>query len=348
MVAFSVAALSPGLLCASAEWPVSAPESVGINRQALDALLADLKSDPNRDLKGVAIIRHGKMAAEWYFNGDDQTTLHDIRSATKSITALLMGVAIDHHLIGSGDDLIAKYLPGLPNDGKQKIRIRDLLTMRSGLAADDDDPDSPGNEDRLDQSTDWMKSIFAVPARTAPGVNYLYCSLNAFITGAIIENASGLPLDSFAEKYLFSPLDIDNFSWRHVPVNRVVGQGNLRITTRDEAAIGQLVLHNGRWGNKQLVGSRWIAASLADRVPISAVDPYADFYGYMWYSKPEPVNGGTVLVHYASGNGGNKIYVVPSKDMVVAITSSAYHKGYGQRRSQEILLRVLSATSTSN
>jgi CubicO group peptidase (beta-lactamase class C family) len=219
--------------------------------------------------------------------------------------------------------------------------------MRSGLAADDDDPDSPGNESRLDESVDWMKSVFAVPMKTPPGQTYLYCSLDAFITGAIIENASGLSLDEFAKQHLFAPLGIRNFVWRRVPFNRVAGQGNLSITARDEAAVGQLFLQKGRWENRQVVSSQWIQDSVAEKVPISAVDPYADFYGYMWYSKREPVAGGTVLVHFASGNGGNKIYVVPSRDMVVAITSSAYNQKYGQRRSQDILLRILAASGAN-
>ena len=128
----------------------------------------------------------------------------------------------------------------------------------------------------------------------------------------------------------------------------MAGQGNLYITTRDEAAIGHLFLQNGRWRNQQLVNANWVRDSFSDIVPISAVDPYADFYGYMWYTRAEPVEGRPVPVHFASGNGGNKIYVVPSKDMVVAITSSAYRKGYGQRRSQDILLRILAAASDSN
>jgi CubicO group peptidase (beta-lactamase class C family) len=341
----AIAIMVSGLVQASANWTVSSPESLGISQKALDSLRTRLQDDPHRDLKGVVVIRHNKLAAEWYFNGDDRTSLHDIRSATKSITATLMGIAIDHHFIGDVNDRIGKYLPGLPNDGKQAIRIRDLLTMRSGLAADDDDPASPGNEDRLDQSTDWMKSVYAVPVKSPPGQNYLYCSLNAFITGAIVENASGMPLDQFARKYLFTALGISDFKWRRVPINRVVGQGNLYITTRDEAAIGQLFLQNGQWSNSRLVSAKWVRDSVSDMVPISTVDPYADFYGYMWYTREESVEGRSVLVHFASGNGGNKIYVVPSKDMVVAITSSAYHKGYGQRRSQDILLRILAAAS---
>lgn len=84
-------------------------------------------------------------------------------------------------------------------------------------------------------------------------------------------------------------------------------------------------------------------AALAPRVSISAADPYADGYGYFWYSKIQSVEGRQIPVSFASGNGGNKIYVVPSRRLVVAITSSAYGRGYGQRRSESILKAILSA-----
>jgi CubicO group peptidase (beta-lactamase class C family) len=306
--------------------------------------MQELIADTHKDIKGVVIVRHNKLVAESYFNGDTADTLHDIRSATKSITATLMGIAIQRHLIRSVNDSIALYLPGLPSDGKQEITIQDLLTMRSGLDSDDDDPAAPGNEDRLDQSTDWIKTVYAVPMKTHPGQRYVYCSLNAFLTGAIIENASKMRLDEFARQNLFGPLGIRNYTWRHAPIDRTTGQGNLWITTRDEARIGELILHKGELNGDRIVNRKWVEKSLASLVPISAVDPYADFYGYMWYTKAEPVHNHVVTVHFASGNGGNKIYVVPSLDMVVAITSSAYHHGYGQKRSQDILLKVLAMT----
>ncbi len=326
------------------DWPTAPPSAVNLDPTRLAALLGTLRNDPHRDLKGVVVVRHAKIAVEWYFNGDTRTSLHDIRSATKSITALLMGIAIDRHLVASVDDSIANYLPGLPQDGKQHIRIRDLLTMRSGLDADDADPTSPGNETRLDASEDWIKSVFVVPVKEPPGQKYNYCSLNAFLAGAIIENASRLPLDQFAAQYLFQPLGIGDFHWRHVPIDRVTGQGNLDITTRDEALIGWLVLKKGTWHRRQVISPDWIAQCLSSYVPISAVDPYADSYGYMWYTRQEPAEAGRVLVYFASGNGGNKIYVVPSKDMVIGITSSAYGQRYGQTRSQDILLKILAAS----
>jgi CubicO group peptidase (beta-lactamase class C family) len=326
------------------DWPRVQPNAARIDQNALAGLSQELSSDPHRDIKGVVILRNHNLVAEYYFNGDDANTLHDIRSATKSITATLLGIAIRRHLIASVNDSISNYLPSLPRDGKQKIAIRDLLNMRSGLDVNDDDPSTPGNESRLDSSTDWIKAVYAVPMKSRPGQKYVYCSINAFILGVIVENASKQNLDVFAEKTLFRPLGIGAYKWRRVPVNRTAGQGNLSITTRDEARIGELYLNDGIFGGQHLVDKTWIDKSIENQIPISSVDPYADYYGYMWYSKDEQVGERKILVHFASGNGGNKIYVIPSLNMVVAITSSAYNQKYGQRRSQDILLRVLAAT----
>lgn len=326
------------------DWPQVQPDAARIDRDALTALSRDLSADAHKDIKGLVILRDNKVVAEYYFNGNDRNTLHDIRSATKSITATLTGIAIQRHLIGSVDDSISKYLPGLPRDGKQEITIRDLLDMRSGLDVNDDDPSSPGNESRLDTSTDWIKTVYAVPMKSRPGEEYVYCSIDAFILGAIVENASKQNLDLFAEQMLFRPLGVSAYKWRRVPINRTTGQGNLSITTRDEARIGELYLNGGEFNGHRLIEKTWVEKSIEDQIPISSTDPYADYYGYMWYSKSEQVGDRTIPVHFASGNGGNKIYIIPSLGMVVAITSSAYNQKYGQRRSQDILLKVLAAT----
>jgi CubicO group peptidase (beta-lactamase class C family) len=178
-----------------------------------------------------------------------------------------------------------------------------------------------------------------------PGSKYNYCSINAFLTGVIAENASRTRLDEFAKANLFDPLGIRDYRWRHVPVNRITGQGNLSITGRGPAAIGELMLNDGIVNGRELISHEWIARSLASQVAISDSDPYADFYGYMWYTKAELIGGRSAEVHFASGNGGNKIYIVPSLDTVVAITSSAYNTNCGQRRSRDILWKVLKATS---
>ncbi len=328
-------------------WSTTRAADSNIDAPALESIYSNMAQEPNHDLKGIVIVRDGRLVSERYFNGDSATSLHDIRSATKSITSLLMGIAIQKNLVDSVDDPIALYLPGLPNDGKEKITIKDLLNMRSGLDADDGDPASPGNEDNLDQSSDWIRTVYSVPMKRTPGTQYLYCSINAFLAGAIIENASHTSLDQFAKTNLFDPLGIHKYSWRHVPIDRTTGQGNLSITTQDEAAIGELMLDDGVVNGRRILTHDWVATSLAKQVAIADSDPYADFYGYMWYTKAQAVGGHKVEVHFASGNGGNKIYIVPSAHMVIAITSSAYGQRYGQKRSQDILLRILAATHSA-
>jgi CubicO group peptidase (beta-lactamase class C family) len=327
------------------EWSQQKTAESGIDGAALETLSSELAREPHHDLKAIVIVRNGRLADERYFNGDSVDTLHDIRSATKSVTSLLMGIDVQKGLVHGVDDSIALYLPGLPKDGKEKITIKDLLNMRSGLDANDEEPSTPGNEDNLDKSSDWIRTIYTVPMNGVPGSKYNYCSINAFLTGAIIENASHMPLDEFARVNLFEPLGIQEYRWRHVPIKRITGQGNLSITARDLAALGELMLNDGVVNGRRLVSHEWVARSLASQVAISDSDPYADSYGYMWYTKAEPVGGGSIKVHFASGNGGNKIYIVPSLHMVVAITSSAYNTNYGQRRSQDILWKILAAAS---
>jgi CubicO group peptidase (beta-lactamase class C family) len=112
-------------------WHVVKPDQEKIDGKKLYTLFADLSTDPHKDLQGIVIPRHGKLVAESYFNGDNANTLHDIRSATKSITAILMGIAIQRRIIKSVDDSIADYLPDLSRDGKAKITIRDLVVHPS-------------------------------------------------------------------------------------------------------------------------------------------------------------------------------------------------------------------------
>lgn len=314
------------------------------DRARVEQLFQELQRDPTQDLRGVVASRHGCIEAERYFNGDDPQSMHDIRSATKSITAALVGIAIERHLIPGVDEPIANLLPaGMPPE-LRRIRVRDLLTMRSGLDSDDDDPESRGNENRLDASAAWIPFAYGVPMKYVPGERYVYSSLNAFLAGAAVEHTSGMPLHAFAQQHFFGPLGITRFSWRRGPRGEGVGQGNLTIGARDMVTIGRLFLDQGRSGQRQIVDRAWVAEALSPIVSIAEVDPYADSYGYMWYTKRYDRDGRSILVHFASGSGGNKIYLVPGYDLVVAITSTAYGRGYGQRRSEQILLRLLDAT----
>jgi len=322
-----------------------ARQSAGANPRgrhpaAFDTLFADLARDSARDIKGVLVTQDDNVVAEAYFNGDDSSTLHDIRSATKSITALLVGIAIDRHLIENEHESVGTIL-GLPS--LRGIALDNVLTMRSGLDDDDRDTSAAGNEARLDQSNDWLRFASHVPLTSAPGVRHVYSSLNAFLAGAIVERASHRSLAEFANAVLFQPVGIRRFAWQRGPRGEGSGQGNLSITLRDMGRIGTLALHRGAVGQHQVVSAGWMDRAFSPLVPIGSVDPYADWYGYMWYQRSYVMAGRPVLVHFASGNGGNKIYIVPAERLVVAISSSAYNTSYGQRRSESTFRRVLGA-----
>lgn len=310
---------------------------------ALDRVLATFDHDEHPDLRGVVVLREGRVVAERYFNGETADTLHDVRSAGKSVTALLVGIAIDRDRIRSVADPVSAYWPESRGSAIGDVSIGDVLTMRSGLAAFDEDPASPGNEDKLDEATDPLAFLRAVPRADPPGARYRYNSLTAYTAGVVVAKATGGTMADLAKSSLFGPLGITRWNWAADTAGYTKGQGNLSLTTRGFATIGEMVRGEGLYRGRRIVSARWIGEALAPKVPIADSDPYADHYGYFWYSKVQQINGKPVAVSFASGNGGNKIYVVPSRHMVIAITSSAYGRGYGQRRSETILKAVLSA-----
>lgn len=307
----------------------------------LASVLAGWDHDQHPDLRSVLVMRDGAVVAERYYNGETADTLHDVRSAGKSITALLAGAAVDRGKIGGAGEMIDRYWLAAKGTALAGVTLDNVLTMRSGLAAFDEDPDSPGNEDKMDEATDPIAFTLATPRATAPGQQYRYNSMTAYVAGVTVEKASGADLEQFARGALFGPLGIERWQWGRDSAGHPKGQGNLSLRTRDLATIGQMVLDKGVYQGRRVISAAWIAAMLAPRVEIAAADPYADHYGYFWYAKTYLIEGRRLPVFFASGNGGNKIYVVPVLRSVIVVTSSAYGKGYGQRRSEDILKAVL-------
>lgn len=309
----------------------------------MNDVLARWDHDEHPDLRSVLVIRKGEIIGERYYNGETADTLHDVRSAGKSITALLAGAALDRGKIRSLSDPVARYWPASKGSAIGDVSLDQVLTMRSGLAAFDEDPASPGNEDILDEAPDPLAFTLSIPRAAPPGSVYRYNSLTAYVAGLTVEMATAQKLDDFARTALFEPLGIQNFQWVPDVAGHPKGQGNLSLRARDLGRIGQMVLGKGSYQGRQVISSAYIAAMLTPRVAIGAGDRYADHYGYFWYLKTLTVGERQVPIAFASGNGGNKIYVIPSLETVVVVTSSAYGKPWGQRRSEDILKAVLSS-----
>ena len=159
------------------------------------------------------------------------------------------------------------------------------------------------------------------------------------LIGAIIEETSGKKLSDFAKENLFSPLGIRQYYWYTAPNGSTAPMGNLYLSTLDFAKLGQLVINKGQWQGKRIVSSIWINEMSKKQLDIN--DAYANAYGYFWWHATKHVNGKKYECMYASGNGGNLLFVVPSENLVVCLTSSAYGQGYGHQRSRNIFEYVL-------
>lgn len=326
---------------------ITNPAEVGIEEDSLYVLLDKINETSHRDLRALIVIKDGKLVVDEYFNGYWYTNIHDIRSAGKSVTSMLAGIAIEQKLFSPEDKILA-FFPEYKNiqnnsPKKAEITVADLLIMSSGLATDDYVDDSPGRELLMLVEEDFLKFVLDLPMDFESGERYTYSSAIAFLLGAIIENTSGKTLEDYASINLFHPLGIKDFYWEKSPKGRNKGMGNLYFQPRDFAKLGKLMLDQGQWEGKQIISKKWIAASFQKRFDIADSDPYAHGYGYMWYIAEAEVNGQKVEYYFASGNGGNKIFIIPDLNMVVATLSSAYGQGYGHPRSHKILDLILAS-----
>ncbi len=325
-------------------WQTAAPASVDLDTAKLALIYDFIQSDIHEDFHSLVVVKDKKLVIDRYYNGYDLNSTNDIRSATKSITSALVGLAIEDGYIEGLDTKILTFLQDYApfahdSPQKQAVTIENLLTMASGFDANADDAASPGHEDRLFEADDWIRFCLDVPMANEPGEVWAYTSMNTFLLGAIIAKASNETLQEYSHRRLFQPLGMKNYRWSTTPRGDVIAQGNFFITARDMAKIGSLYLNDGRWGEAQVLPADWVKESLKGRYPVSW-DGY-DQYGYQWYTHSLSIRGKSVKYYLASGNGGNKIYVIPEHRMVVAIASSGYNRGHSHPRSLAILRMLL-------
>jgi CubicO group peptidase (beta-lactamase class C family) len=333
----SVVPLNSQTQAANADWPKNSAADSGLSEAKLRSLDAAVRSGEFKKIGSVLIARRGKLAYEAYFEGD-AATLRDTRSATKSITDILVGIAIDEHKLSGVDAKVLSLLPERarriqnPDPRKAEITVEDFLTMSSPLECDDWNDASRGNEERMYVVEDWAQFVLDLPIRgrmhlgekVEPpryGRYFSYCTGGVFTLSEVLEKATGERTDRYAREKLFAPLGITNVEWVYSPMNVPQTGGGLRLTSRDLLKIAQLYLDHGRWQGTQLVSEGWVRSSTQ---PHAQIDDATD-YGYLWWLKSFKSGEKTYPAFYMSGNGGNKVVAIPSLDMAVVITSSNYN-----------------------
>ena len=306
-------------------WQTSAPAAQGINSAELSLRLNELLTGGSGGIDGIVIVRNDQLVAEAYFNGYARDTQHDMRSVTKSFSASVAGIAIERGVI-SLDDTLAQHIARFDSFGnmdarKRSIRIANVLNMQTGLDCDDGRDSSPGNESHMYQRDDWIKYILGVPMQADPGTLTSYCSGAITVLGSIIAARTGQKFEDFAQTHLLAPLNMSPVRWLHSPLGVTNASSAIQLRPRDAAKFGTLFLNGGRWHGVQVVPQAWIERS-AERV--TAIR--GEGYGWLWWKSHYFVRGVTQPGMYASGNGGNYIFVLPSERLVVVVTASNYNR----------------------
>ncbi len=316
---------------------------------------AAVRSGTFKRITSVLMAREGRLAWEVYFDGD-AATLRNTRSATKSVTGMLVGIAVDEGLL-SVDAPVLGFFPerkvANPDPRKNRITVEDLLTMSSILECNDWNDFSRGNEERMYPVEDWVQFALDLPVRgftrgSEPalqpyGRSFSYCTAGAVVLAGVLRKVTGLPADELAASRLFGPLRIRHVSWVYSPLGLPMTGGGLRLRSRDLLRLAQLYLDGGLFEGTRLVSSSWVEASLRPR---ARIDERTE-YGYFWWLRTFESHGKTFPAAYMSGNGGNKVVVVPGERLVAVVTSTNYNtRGMHEQTDRLLADYVLGAVVT--
>lgn len=333
-------------------WPLaSAGDDRLIDRAALCRMADRLAASGEANIHAVVVARGGRPVFERYFKGADEVpgrlfgrrvetvafdagTLHDMKSVSKSVASLAVGIAIERGLIRSIDEPIFSFFPELSDlrtPEKDRILLVHVLTMSMGLAWEEATAatgDFHNDEARMNMAWDPCGYVLGRPVTAPAGQEFFYNTGALRLVSAIIRKATGRPLDEFARETLFDPLGIADVAWDRVRGDTDAG-GGLRLRPREMAKIGQLVLAGGRWNDRQIVPKAWIETSTAPKLPATE----GMSYGYLWWLGHTPYHGREVQWIGALGRGGQSIRIVPELDLVVAVTAG-YYQDYSPRAFQ--------------
>ena len=302
-------------------WKTSSPQECGVKSEYLldldQYILAKLPH-----IHSFLIIRHGYIIFEKYYQNWNKNKAHNLKSVTKSFTSALIGIAIQKGFLRTIDQNIKEFFPEYINSTNDSIfggiNIRHLLTMSSGL----------GKEKYYDwlQCKNMTKYAFNLPLANEPGSKFQYNNATCHLLSVILTKATKMSTLHFADKYLFKPLGIQNRRWDTDPQGYNIGSNCLYLTSRDAAKFGYLFLNVGEWSGQQIIPKIYVIESTKRQIGVGF--PERSYYGYLWWI---PKKRGT-RSFFASGHGGQYIYVIPKLDMVIVITSDIKHRHRGENK----------------
>lgn len=306
-------------------WEISTAK---FDTKKIEALNKKIAQQRFENINGIVVIKEGRLLLEEYFNGESRESLHDPRSVGKTMASSMLGIAIaEKHISDEHMRLKDFYdLNSFENYSPEKdaVTLKSILTMSSGFLGDDNDYDSPGNEENMYPTANWVKFALDLPMdnKKQMGEDFAYFTAGIVVLGDIIHKSVPGGLVDYADKKLFQPLGITNYRWQYTPQKVGNTAGGIQLRALDFAKYGQLYKNKGIWNGQQLVPSKWVEKSLSQQIEQSVDDGH---YGYLFWNKTYTIDDTEYEVSYCSGNGGNKIFIFKDIPFVVVIMASAYN-----------------------
>ncbi|MCG6957970.1 MAG: beta-lactamase family protein [Gemmatimonadetes bacterium] len=303
-------------------WEVASPGEVGLDPAALDSLVNAIARGEAGLIHSLLVVRNGKLVLEEYFHGYTADDLHRLASTTKSVSALLVGAALDRGLIESLETPLLGYFPGVsPGDEAWSEETLDhLLTMSMGLDWSEAEAESVHGTGEA-----FFRKVLSRRVADPPGTRWAYVNANVNLLAGVIFKATGKHAEAFAAEALFTPLDISSWDWTYGKEGGYeLMDGSLQLRPRDLAKIGTMVGQEGRWQGRQIVGEEWIReftrSHFQTGMPLSG-------YGDLWWLGDLPARGGEEPMIVANGWGSQFIVIFPRLDMVVVTTGGNEDNG---------------------
>lgn len=354
------------------EWRIENLEDSGLDVEKMQQLTQRLKSGWHPNAHMVLVEYGGKLVYENYLSGEDESwgqpvgyrvfaadSIHDLRSISKSVTSLLLGIALGDDFETALSRPIIEYFPEFADQvapGVEQVTLHQVLTMSAGFKWNEmvmPYAYEKNDERRLYDEPDPVQYALTRPLHTKPGESWYYNGGMTMVVAALIEKISGRPFLEFAREKLGDPLGISKSDmewrglgiWRSRPTLPSAASG-LRATARDLAKIGSLVLNEGRWKGRQIVPRAWILASTQRHMEQSFPTIWSLYgiygYGYQWWHGNFSGEYGDFTAITAVGYGGQRLFVIPEKKLVVTIFAGNYGNGIW-RMSEQVLAEIVAA-----
>jgi CubicO group peptidase (beta-lactamase class C family) len=343
-------------------WPIARARDLGVDEAALErAVQRIIDINPSADrawlIHSMAIAYKGKLILDEYFYGNAEDVPHDMRSASKTFSSVILGAVMQEGVDISPQTKLYEVMAPLgpfnnPDPRKDRITLAHVMTHTTGLACDDNAATpSTGGEDVMQTQRaqpNWWKFTLDLPMVFEPGEHYAYCSGGISLTGGALTYATGEWLPALFDRTIAKPLQFQSYYWNLMPTGEGYVGGGAFVRTRDFLKLGQAYLDGGTWQGKRIARTAWVKDATAAQVQISpettgvSGDQFRQAYyevpeGYAWHHISVKSGDKSYPAYHGNGNGGQLLIVVPEFDLVAMFTAGNYRQGLWNRERDAIL-----------